>query len=1133
MAFRQCGSRAEGSLRPHLRTLRILLVALSSLAVVAVTLVVPPLSPAQAFKPTTHMTASQRALDSIVQRDSRYYVVILGREIPIDPEIGQALTRYPDVFLAGSTGPDAFPDPLFGQSVIHPSGSNHWARKVMREARRHGAPGTPARLKAVAFAQGFLSHGAADYWGHAFVNHHAGGVFPELTDVGRIDIAVKHVILETYIDLFRPNLSGVQGAIERGLDLDPAATLTGDNDPSQTAPPYGFISDVFMESPEARAYLPTTPIYRMLKLWECGQKSCSEYFPNQDNLAWYNAKKVALPSPEQQREARAKLLARYTQNFGAQFINKFVYAKAAPDSEIARRANRQWNEFLLGGFCKVALRPELCDGIASLKDLAEKLSDALGKTFTWAKKAMQYFETQLARMMESSIDHVLGELQAMLDRSDVPREKREWVMRVLDVDKNGAIEFKDFNSLDFAQMVKLTINGEIPCPSGRSCFDGDAVNRALGIDNPLRSQTTQTWDPQRFAAINNAVSLTKLNMLDSAGRRALVAAFAPGERPTFEPSWEWITTFDGHGHGLNREEFDRSNIMAATQWDMFRNPVLRTGLFNRLFVEPIPGFFRNADEEFTGEGVVPRKTMGVFVNGLGPNLCLDANGASRDNGTKIQLWGCNTSAAQQAQLVNGQLRLNGKCVDAPSGNSAAGTKVQLWDCHGGDNQQVSYRDGQLRLMGKCLDVEGTSTTFGTAVHLWECHNGQSQRWSWRADPVQEGYLQNYGAQYECLHDRPGPNPELMYLKMANCRAKLANNELRTFRVQGERLLAGRPASVIRKDSRLFRYGKDRGKCLDVVGGDFTSGTPLGIWDCNGTAAQEFEPQWQSLRPTADPNKCLDVDGGAQTGRRLHLSNCDKNTPSQVIEIHGNRLKVDGRCLAVKDQSTTNGAAIELRECTGGSDQEWVSEPTTTDPGMCAIADGGYAAFAPCNRYTDRQVKVSISYPRASGGFQLRTSGGDSLCLTDEGEYVRWSRDCSGDSARSQWQWWHGDGQVFDPEAECDMAKGQSLQAAGLAGTATVVRTARGDRCLPRMDVSLRGRQAHIEWRKWKGWTYRSAWSGPGLDKFGKWRKHPRAAIVRDITPGSSYRVKVQAIRAAKDGKGIRRSEVTRISFDVD
>src|SRR6218665_131860 len=88
------------------------------------------------------------------------------------------------------------------------------------------------------------------------------------------------------------------------------------------------------------------------------------------------------------------------------------------------------------------------------------------------------------------------------------------------------------------------------------------------------------------------------------------------------------------------------------------------------------------------------------------------------------------SSALAAPNVTSTLKgLAGKCVDVPDGNTANGTRIQLWDCNGTNAQNWSLvADGTLRAFGKCLDVSTSGTTNGTAIQLWDCNGTSAQQW---------------------------------------------------------------------------------------------------------------------------------------------------------------------------------------------------------------------------------------------------------------------------------------------------------------------------------------------------------------------------------------------------------------------
>ncbi len=121
---------------------------------------------------------------------------------------------------------------------------------------------------------------------------------------------------------------------------------------------------------------------------------------------------------------------------------------------------------------------------------------------------------------------------------------------------------------------------------------------------------------------------------------------------------------------------------------------------------------------------------GGRITGIG-GKCVDVNGGNSANGTAIQLWGCNSSAAQQWSSQSGTLRALGKCMDVASSGTANGTLVQLWDCNG-TGAQTWQRQANGSLLnpqsGKCLDATGGNTADGTRLIIWTCGGGANQLW---------------------------------------------------------------------------------------------------------------------------------------------------------------------------------------------------------------------------------------------------------------------------------------------------------------------------------------------------------------------------------------------------------------------
>jgi Ricin-type beta-trefoil lectin domain len=75
-------------------------------------------------------------------------------------------------------------------------------------------------------------------------------------------------------------------------------------------------------------------------------------------------------------------------------------------------------------------------------------------------------------------------------------------------------------------------------------------------------------------------------------------------------------------------------------------------------------------------------------------------------------------------------------------------------------------------------------------------------------------------------------------------------------------------------------GDDTAKCVDDNAGSATRGTHVQMWDCNGSAAQ---------------NWAIATDG---------------------------TIRVNGECMDITGASTANGALVQEWACNGGSNQQW-------------------------------------------------------------------------------------------------------------------------------------------------------------------------------------------------------------------
>ncbi|MEV2246276.1 ThuA domain-containing protein [Streptomyces sp. NPDC049970] len=138
--------------------------------------------------------------------------------------------------------------------------------------------------------------------------------------------------------------------------------------------------------------------------------------------------------------------------------------------------------------------------------------------------------------------------------------------------------------------------------------------------------------------------------------------------------------------------------------------------------------FRNVRIKELGGTTGPREGA---ITGIG-GKCVDVDAGASADGTQIQLYTCNRTAAQRWTVgTDGTLRALGKCMDVSGAGTANGTKVQVYGCNGSGAQKWTPQgDGTLKnpASGKCLDAEGVSSADRTRLHLWACGTGANQKW---------------------------------------------------------------------------------------------------------------------------------------------------------------------------------------------------------------------------------------------------------------------------------------------------------------------------------------------------------------------------------------------------------------------
>jgi hypothetical protein len=230
------------------------------------------------WKINTHLFAANQAIADALN-DGMVTIPPFG-EIPVAASALRALRAAPSSYRAGVLAPDLFPDMWMGGWFIHSDLSNtekwtadDWMRHVWTKARAW--PDPAERDKVMAFAYGFLTHGAGDMFAHTYVNQKADGAWITFTGPAR-STAVKHVVLEGFIGANTP-------ATDLTIDVWPR-----------------FVSNILIKDPTARRHAKGALHYqRFMALYDwLGpqiDKAKSQMNDNIDNDAPYWAKCATNP----------------------------------------------------------------------------------------------------------------------------------------------------------------------------------------------------------------------------------------------------------------------------------------------------------------------------------------------------------------------------------------------------------------------------------------------------------------------------------------------------------------------------------------------------------------------------------------------------------------------------------------------------------------------------------------------------------------------------------------------------------------------------------------------------------------------------------------------------------------------
>jgi hypothetical protein len=114
-----------------------------------------------------------------------------------------------------------------------------------------------------------------------------------------------------------------------------------------------------------------------------------------------------------------------------------------------------------------------------------------------------------------------------------------------------------------------------------------------------------------------------------------------------------------------------------------------------------------------------------------------------------------------------------------------------------------------------------------------------------------------------------------------------------------------------------------GKCADVAGGATADGTKVQLFTCNGSTAQTWVRNGNTLRAL---NKCLDVSGsGTADNTRVQLWTCNATGAQNWTATNGTLVNPNSnKCLTPQANGTADGTQLVIFTCNGGANQRWTA-----------------------------------------------------------------------------------------------------------------------------------------------------------------------------------------------------------------
>lgn len=400
-------------------------------------------------------------------------------------------------------------------------------------------------------------------------------------------------------------------------------------------------------------------------------------------------------------------------------------------------------------------------------------------------------------------------------------------------------------------------------------------------------------------------------------------------------------------------------------------------------------------------------------------LVLDISNASFADGANVQVWGNNSTIAQEYcvtyDAASGCYTLvclaSGKAIDLCFGNVVPTANVQQWEANGTDAQLWAISDNSdgtftllNRLNGLALDVAYGSTTAGANAWTYTSNGTDAQRWTFRKVTrlLSDGTYTLYTAlapdskvlDIPSASTSDGETIQIWdsnggFAQKYQVRGQDSANELYTIQSlcsgmylsvasssSGARIIQSSTAhnwSIAFSGLGFFLTDPASGLLLDVSYASTANGAGVQLWESNNSTAQRI--RFANVLIIADGcykfatamgGHALDIaDAAFLNGKNVQIWD-DNGSNAQKYDVY---YQGDGYYKIVNSRSKKALDVLYAANADGANVQQWAQNGSDAQLWKACVSDAGYIYFL--SKVSGDTKALDVAYARNENGANVQ------------------------------------------------------------------------------------------------------------------------------------------------------------------